>query len=398
MNKKIHNFISVIKLFLAFFILKIFRRELYKKDIWIVNEKGSEARDNGYVFFKFLKDNHPEINSYYVITNNSPDRYKIKKYNNIITLNSFKHYIYYLAAKFSISSQPYGAAPIPTALMHKFHYLRKKQKVIFLQHGIIKDELSHNLDYKKTNFDIFTTSTSKEYDFIKETYGYPKHSVQLLGLCRYDNLHNIEEKIKKQILIMPTFRSWLVSKDRTNYATQYEMEKFQKSDYYKSYSNLLSNKKLNALLEKYDYRVVFYPHYSCQSYIKCFENLKNNNIIIADRNEYDVQQLLIESNIMITDFSSVLFDFAYMKKPEIYFQFDEEQFRKSHYKQGYFDYSKDGFGPVTETVDEVIDEIEKICENKAKISDFYLNRINDFFDLHDNKNCERTYNAIINLK
>ena len=78
----------------------------------------------------------------------------------------------------------------------------------------------------------------------------------------------------------------------------------------------------------------------------------NKDIIIADKDTFDVQDLLIRSQILITDYSSVFFDFAYMKKPEIFFQFDNERYRNSHYKEGYFSYELDGFGKVTYNRDE----------------------------------------------
>ena len=61
----------------------------------------------------------------------------------------------------------------------------------------------------------------------------------------------------------------------------------------------------------------------------------------VDNSEIDIQNLLKDSALMITDYSSVFMDFAYMEKPEIYFQFDEDQFRSTHYAKGYFDYKKD---------------------------------------------------------
>ena len=55
--------------------------------------------------------------------------------------------------------------------------------------------------------------------------------------------------------------------------------------------------------------------------------------------------MLKESSMLITDYSSVFFDVAYMHKPIIYYQFDRDAFRQGHYQEGYFSYD-DGFGPV----------------------------------------------------
>ena len=380
----------------AYCILLFCKKYLYKRNIWLIGEKKTEARDNGYHFFKYIREKHPEINAYYVIKKGSADLHKIKKYGNIVWHNSMKHYIYYLAALVSANSQPFGAAPSEGTLIHRFSYLRRKeQKVIFLQHGITQNELSHYLDFSKTGFDIFSCSAGKECEFIRKTYGYPEENAQLLGFCRYDNLPTGEEQSIKQILIMPTFRTWLKKDDTSVPATKIEEEKFKASDYYIEYSNLLASERLKTLCEKYGYKIVFYPHYALQSYINCFKDCGSSNVIIADRKNFDVQQLLIESKILVTDFSSVHFDFAYMEKPEVLFQFDEEKFRGAHYKKGYFDYRDNGFGPVVVDAESVIDEIEVLLKRDGKITDFYLQRIKEFFDLRDKNNCERTYNAII---
>ena len=53
--------------------------------------------------------------------------------------------------------------------------------------------------------------------------------------------------------------------------------------------------------------------------------------------------------LLVTDYSSVFFDVAFLRKPVVYYQFDEEEFRKYHYQKGYFDFRRDGFGPVCTT-------------------------------------------------
>ena len=81
--------------------------------------------------------------------------------------------------------------------------------------------------------------------------------------------------------------------------------------------------------------------------------------------------MIKKSALLITDFSSVFFDFGYMKKPIIYYQFDNELFRSNHYKEGYFSYERDGFGPVATKENDLISYIKKliktICVSKKSI-------------------------------
>lgn len=386
--------VAFIKMVCASCWVLLFGNRLREANLWLICEKLPEARDNGYHLFAYLRDKHKDTQAYYVIEKKSVDLYKVQNYGNIIYANSFKHYVYYLCAKFSISSQPGGAVPTPRNIVLRLpKIIRKDQRVIFLQHGIIKDELSHSFDYSKTNYALFSCSSKREQEFLAKYYGYPLSVVKNIGLCRFDNLIR-NNNCKKQVLVMPTFRKWLLSNNIPGNASESEILNFINSEYYSEYVSLLCEPRLLEYLKRKGYTIVFYPHYAMQPYISCFEKCSSDTVIIADRWHYDVQQLLMESSILITDYSSVFFDFAYMEKPEIFFQFDEVKYRSSHYKKGYFDYRKDGFGPVFNQTEELIKYLMECVENKRIIENAYLNRISSFFDIRDNKNCERTYEAI----
>lgn len=386
----------IIKYTFGYFSLHLLHRELLKKEIWLIQEKRGEARDNGYHLFKYIRTNHPEINAYFVITPDSADLYKVQKYGNIIEHDSKEHMLYYLAAKYSIGSQTCGAHPyiiIPTIFNLTAKLRNPEQKCIFLQHGIILNSLpDKKMYYKNMVHDLFVTSTKKERDFVEEHYGYPPGYVQKLGLCRFDNLHNTASK-EKFILLMPTWRSWL----RFKVKPSEEKDCFKNSEYFQTYVSILRNSLLKDLLKTYGFKLIFYPHYEAQKHIDLFADCADENIVIATKEKYDVQDLLMRSSVLVTDFSSVFFDFAYMDKPMIFYQFDEEQFRKGHYQEGYFSYRNDGFGKVLKEEKEVIEELENILKNNCVMDEVFEKRRTEFFDLIDDKNCERNFNAIKSL-
>lgn len=386
---------NIAKMWAAFICVFPFRDRMNKKNIWIIREKSTEARDNGFHFFKYIRKNHPEINAYYAITKNSADWDKVNIYQNVIVHNSFKHYMYFLSAKASISSQPFGAVPEPTEILYRIskNLKRRDQITIHLKHGITKDELPHALDYQKTKFDLVCCVSERERKFMQDIHGYPNENIKALGFCRYDTLLNRHE-IKKQILVMPTHRMWLHAADPSKKANEKECNEFIKTDFFLHYSELLKDTSLLNCLEKENYKMVFYPHYALQSFIHCFDDCANNTVIIADRDHYDVQHLLMESALLITDFSSVFFDFAYMGKPEIFFQFDEQQYRSGHFKKGYFDYYRDGFGPVYNCKEDVIAETIRIIERGCVVEGVYTERVNDFFTVRDSNNCKRIFDEV----
>ena len=93
------------------------------------------------------------------------------------------------------------------------------------------------------------------------------------------------------------------------------------------WKELLNNDILKELIEKKDLKVIFYLHRNLQNHINSFKNI-NSKIILASWEKYDIQELLKSSALMVTDYSSVFFDMIYMKKPIVFYQFDEDEYRK----------------------------------------------------------------------
>ncbi|WP_177244107.1 CDP-glycerol glycerophosphotransferase family protein, partial [Alkalibacterium sp. 20] len=189
------------------------------------------------------------------------------------------------------------------------------------------------------------------------------------------------------IIIMPTWRMWLSSLRG--------VAEFRNTDYYKRYNDLINDSNLIEILDESDYELVFYPHYEIQKFVHAFE-VNSTKIHLADLKSYDVQNLLKESDLLITDYSSVYFDFAYMDKPVLYYQFDYNEFRESHYSKGYFDYKKDGFGPVLSEKNKLIEAIESHIQRNEFETDVYKLRRDLFFPLHDKDNSRRNFESIMN--
>ena len=389
---------GLIKIALAQVYVATFGRHYIKQDIWIVGEKKTEARDNGYHFFKYLRSEHPEINSYYVIRENSADIEKVRSIGPVIGFDSFKHCIYYAAAKIRACSQTHGVQPfedVPGIKRIRL-FMRKDQLHINLKHGISKDLLP-SFDFRKVGFNLYIAGAKPEYDAIKEQFNYPDKNIALTGFCRFDALHNLPAP-EKIILFMPTFRSWLRTSDSSKAeAAEKEMKKFLESRYYKAYRELLTDESLLSKVKDNGYKILFYIHYTFQPYVKAFEPFANDVVTVCKRSGYDVQKLLTSSSMLITDYSSVFFDYGYMMKPMVFYQFDLDEYRDKHYKEGYFSYERDAFGPVVKTKEAVVEYMLHIINQNMQMDDEYKARAGRFFIPHDNHNCQRVYEAILRL-
>lgn len=368
----------LIKLFIAWLVTGCH----YRKNVWLISERGCEARDNGFVFFEYLKKNQTHLKVKYVIDPNSKDFYKFNNYpNSTVRFGSFDHYKSLCKSSTLVSTHIMGYTPFMdffVKLDRKFRIFRHR-KQIFLQHGIIKDYLP-GLMKGAINVDLFCCGAKPEYDYILSNFGHSKQIVKYTGLCRYDNLNNF--KSKRQILVMPTWRMYERGKD------------FITTKYYHYWSSFLKSDQLHNYLEKFGYELVFYPHYEIQKYINSFLSLDLNPCVkIADFN-YDVQTLLKESCMLITDYSSVYFDIAYMRKPIIFYQFDEEEFRRKHYQRGYLREENLGYKCITQ--EKLFEILYELLENGMTQDNKYIEYADKFFEMRDDKNCQRVYEAIVN--
>jgi CDP-glycerol glycerophosphotransferase (TagB/SpsB family) len=363
-------------------IFKLINR-IKKRQLWLIFERDTYARDNGYHFYKYVRTEHPNDFCFYVIDKKCKDYNKVKEYGNIIQYRSLKHWLYYLAADYNISNNKNGNPNQPFFyVIHVVFGLFKNR--VFLQHGITKDDAKW-LYYKNTKFKYFICGAKREFDFIKERFGYPEGNVIYTGFPRFDNLYN--NKIdKKQLLIMPTWRNWL-GRETNNFAKK---EDITKTEFFKNWNELLTNKEFVEFIEKEDIKVLFYPHSRMQSFLNKFE-ISSKNIKLVDTST-DIQKVLKESALLITDYSSVYMDFAYMIKPVIYFQFDYKEYREKQYQDGYYDYKKDGFGPVETKTTKMIETIINVYKNGLEKK--YYDRMNAFFEIKDKKNSERIYKIL----
>ncbi len=362
---------------------------IFRRDLWLICDNGVEASDNGFWLFEYIRREHPEQDCVFAVNKNSRDRAKVEKLGKIVNYGTFMHWILYLAAKVNISSQKGGKPNFAVCYLLEVYGILHNNRV-FLQHGVILTDIEF-LYYENTKMSMFVTSTYREWDYVQSKYGYPEGVVKLLGLPRFDRLHDFDV-VPKQILIIPTWRDWLGT-DALSKNLEKDKQNFISSEYFKRWSAVVKSEKLKEICEKYGCTVMFCPHRDTQRFIDCFES-DNPYLTMCDYDHFNVQDLLKSSAFMITDFSSVQVDFAYMKKPLAYFHFDYEDYTAHHYHKGYFDYEEDGFGAIFSDENALLDYIEKKASENFVNDPIYLERHKNFFTLYDTKNCERNYNAI----
>ena len=362
-----------------------------RKEIWLVSDRANIANDNGEHLFRYINSiKDDKIKTYFVISKKSKDYERMKKYGRVVNLNSPKYKVLYLLSSKMISSQADDWILNPFGKRKNYYQDLYNRKFIFLQHGITKDDLSPWLNTYTKKIDLFITAALPEYNsFINETYGFDKNNVLLTGFPRYDNLYDNRKNV---IAIMPTWRAMLAGKDNPITKEKNYNENFKNSEYFKFYNKLINDQDIIKLMEENGYKGVFVLHPGHHKNMKDFDT---NDTFEFKSEHVDYQGIFAEAKLLITDYSSVAFDFAYLRKPIIYTQFDKDEFFDEQlYNKGYYSYEKDGFGDVLYNYTETKKAIMKIIKNGCKMDKKYENRIDKFYKYNDKNNCKRVYEAI----
>lgn len=333
-------------------------------------------RDKNYELIWITREN--------MITNQDfPERIKVVTDKNIFKL------LYYIStAKICISNSYFG--------LEKYNYKKKNQIFIDTWHGSLgikrigateKDRLYNQKKLK--DVDIFISNSDFETDvyrkslvFDKKIYklGHPRNDIFFENSPHCLNKEHIKEKIseyirtnindKKIVLYAPTFRE----NPRTDcFDMNYEL-------------------LLDSLNEKYNAQFILALRFHPRTDIVCRKKVKNTERIFDFTHFDDMQGLMAVSDILITDYSSCIFDFMLSRKPAFIYASD---IKKYNNERGFY-------YPLESTPFPIIKNNEEL---KKTILDFddkiYLEKTQKFLEekgcIDDGHAAERTVDLIEKL-
>jgi len=265
---------------------------------------------------------------------------------------------------------------------------------VFLQHGIGMNDMSTWLHKHNKNIKLLLTSAKPEYDsFFMYPYEYDEDVIKLTGLPRYDYL---EDEAEKRIVFLPTWRKRLAGPVVNGSSERIYSEEFKTSEYFQFYNSLINDEKLIQCMRENGYVGEFYVHPSFDAQAVDFEG--NDTIkVINETAKYN--EVYRKNALLITDYSSAAFDFAYMKKPIVYAQFDKASFFEGHvFVEGYFDFEQHGFGPVCADYGETVATIMVYIKEGCQMQEVHKERVDAFFAYTDRNNCQRVLDQVLAMK
>lgn len=372
------------------------RKAGQKNAVWLFMDRIDKADDNGEAFFEYVCKRKPEkVDCYFVIDRASADHERLSRMGHVVDALSEEHCVLLLMAEYVFTSQLNGWAENPYGVLEEyFRDLYHRPKVVFLQHGVTKDDQTGWLNRYNQNLHAIVCSASKEKEaFLSYPYQYEEKQLWNVGMPRLDRLYNDASRF---ILFMPTWRKALMEQrpdeDKGIYRW-YLKDGFQQSSYYAFYHGVLNDRSFLRKCRDAGYRIIFMLHPIMQPYI---EEYQVPDEVVTLPYDTSWRELFAKSSIMVTDYSSVAFDFAYLEKPVIYCQFGRKEFFRSHtYREGYFDYKKMGFGEVVTTQKEFYRTISGYMENGCREKELYRERVKAFYTYLDAGCRGRIYEKVI---
>ncbi len=331
-----------------------------------------KVTDNPYYIYKYIKDNNLDYKLVFIVDKNA-DVSNLAN-GDFAYVRSLKAYYHLATYKYLFTCQSLGS------ILKK----RKNQIYIQLWHSISLKKmgldisnpdnlarLEHTLDW-----DYVVSSSEFESRVLKSSSGYTCKT-KLLGNPRTDALFkhfdipSIKAKLgiaddKKIVLYAPTFRDWELDKDNIGIDLP------------------------NNITDNYTVLIRLHPLIAQ----KIDKNLFTDNVINAC--DYsNLNELLALADILITDYSSICFDYSLLHKPTIFYAYDYKEYSES--RGGlYLDFNKDLPGPVAFSKNELYQLFENIDEvlNEFAVSTEEFNR--KYSTMNDGNVCQRIIHELQN--
>lgn len=333
----------------------MWRKLSVKNDICILESFwGREFSDNPKAIYDYMSKEYPNMR-YIVPLQDTLQKVEITSKNTqIVKINSWR-YLYYLAR---------GKYFVNNVNFPDYYQKRKEAVEIQTMHGTPLKRLGldnpgeipeHQIEkfiQKCKRWDYLTIPSDYVGEIAKSAYHFDGVFLKI-GYPRNDSLFENSESIrnelltkyglqknKKVILYAPTWRV------KGNFSMPMDLHKMKEE---------LGNEYI-LIIKLHHYMVA---NFSLEG-LEDFAYLFDKGSIISDF--YKIADMLI------TDYSSVMFDYAILKKPMIFFTYDYDNY-KDNLRGMYFDFKKDAPGPMVETTDELIDEITHILDYQMKYAE-----------------------------
>lgn len=370
------------------------KSEYEGRRIWITFDKLYKAGDNGEYMYDYISSHDDSIEMYYLIKSESPDYQRmLDKGDRLLVWGEDETLLTALHAEVILDTHAnaFSYMGFETAMKPYIGDLFNA-KVVCIQHGLTVQKIAQFQNRLFDNTRLYLCASPNEIENLKKPiYGYnDPNMLKLTGVARYDGLKSNDQH---QILITPTWRRNIANSNVAHFKKGHN-DYFKNSEYFKIYNRLINDPKLIETAKRYGYRLIYLLHPAASAQLEDFD--QNDYVeLIPAAGDMNYEKILTESSLMVTDYSGVQFDFAYMRKPVLYYHPSE---LPPHYDESSaYVYERDAAGPIIDNHEEMVDQLCDYMKNQCRMKPEYVKRADQFFAYSDMGNRERIYQAILNF-
>jgi CDP-glycerol glycerophosphotransferase (TagB/SpsB family) len=275
------------------------------------------------------------------------------------------------------------------------------KKMGFMENNLEKKDLP-KYQYKK---DLMIATSTLTKALLASCFHLEANKIHVTGQPRNDYLFNnpndsknkleiiLNKKVEKYdyiVFYLPTFRKGYINREEGRKINELDLFRFNGSPYFEIFLNFLQKNNILFLMK-------FHPLEE-EYYQKLFDSISQEHLEIIPQsklieNYIDLYEILGYSDMLITDYSSVYFDYLLLDKPIIFVANDIEEYSKN---RGFllepYNFWTPGFK--ADSIEELMNKIFQSLNNNglySKERNLINNIINHF---QDNKSCERVWQLI----
>lgn len=362
-----------------------------KKKIWLMYDKMYKGGDSAEYLYRYSGKFDDGVTKYYIIDKNAKEYQELKKDGFRPVVNkSVKHRLIFLHTDIALITNSH-VFPFNGYNLDRSRFIRDfcNFPSMCLQHGLSvqKCAMAQQRIVDNTRM-YFIASKYEAVNLNHHAYNYKGFDIiKLTGIARYDGLVNNDQR---QIMLSPTWRMYnaMPVTASEGQVRDYNPD-FKNTTYYHIYNNLINNEKLLSTARRTGYKIKYVLHPILTSQAKDFT--ANSQVEVLPAVDISYEELLTQSSLMVTDYSGVQFDFAYMKKPIVYFHPSQ---LPAHYEDGCFFYDTMGFGEICTESEQLVELLCAYMENNCVMKPEYVARVEDFYHYDDHDNCRRIYEQV----
>lgn len=267
----------------------------------LFGEYTNSARDNARALFDYAtgQPESEEVDFTYVIEASSPDRWNLSEESTVL-FGTREHFDACVGASV-ITFTHHAHYPVPglVTVLDPTYFLTRK--TFFLQHGVtaLKNVFT---DYRKIIYDGYLTTSPLETAVFRASVGVSTMRIHELGFPRWGAMHDRQLASSRDTINVFAFPTWRPDLVRISQSD------FEATDFFKRWHGLAVQV---STMEGYNLTLGLHPN------ISHFRSLFDLNHVRLSE-EWEIQQVLADSDVLVTDFSSLCWDAAALGIPSLF--------------------------------------------------------------------------------